>query len=392
MKIDLSCPVELWHFKLPTSVDPAVYLHLFNLGHKAVNSVQAAFLCFNEKGEKLSRQVERVQGLSGDSRSAFEMRVLVEDGLLAASMDFIIEKVWYVDGTIWRRNINEMAEYTPNNLPEGRQLKELRQLAGADALGYPSDQGGVWVCICGRPNPSGSGECARCERDKHDVFTLYNAAAIEKIIIEQDNALEEKERQQREEGERLLRAQQEKEKKKQKVRKRLTIGLASAVLLDAGTLTPLDRQMVAVASADESAPRLSALLAALAALAAPPDLALVEGHGIAHPEGFGIASHFGVATDLPCIGVATAIDTGTARLALHEMRGAFTPLRDGPRQIGWLLRSLPDRPPLVVSPGHRVSLASAPQLVMRFVTADRRPEPTRLARLLLHDSPAAGDA
>ena len=168
--------------------------------------------------------------------------------------------------------------------------------------------------------------------------------------------------------------------------------VASAVLLDAGTLTPLDRQMVAVASADESAPRLSALLAALAALAAPPDLALVEGHGIAHPGGFGIASHFGVATDLPCIGVATAIDTGTARLALHEMRGAFTPLRDGPRQIGWLLRSLPDRPPLVVSPGHRVSLASAPQLVMRFVTADRRPEPTRLARLLLHDSPAAGDA
>ena len=159
--------------------------------------------------------------------------------------------------------------------------------------------------------------------------------------------------------------------------------VASAVLLDAGSLAPLDRQMVAVASADESAPRLPALLAALAALAAPPDLALVEGHGIAHPEGFGIASHFGV---------ATAIDTGTARLALHEMRGAFTPLRDGPRQIGWLLRSLPDRPPLVVSPGHRVSLASAPQLVMRFVTADRRPEPTRLARLLLHDSPAAGDA
>ena len=65
------------------------------------------------------------------------------------------------------------------------------------------------------------------------------------------------------------------------------------------------------------------------------------------------------------------------------MRGAFTPLRDGPQQIGWLLRSRPDAPPLVVSPGHRVSMPSAPELVMRFVAGDRRPEPTRLARLLL---------
>lgn len=233
MKIDLSCPVELWHFKLPSSADPAVYLHLFNLGHKAVNSVQAAFLCFNEKGEKLSRQVERVQGLSGDGRSAFEMRALVEDGPIASSMDFIIEKVWYTDGTVWRRNVNDMAEYTPANLPKGRQLDELRSLAGEDALGYPSDQGNVWVCVCGRPNPSGSASCARCERDKHDVFTLYNAAAIEKIIIEKDNALEEAERKQREEAERLKKEQEDKEKKQRKLRKRMTVGIASLALLSA---------------------------------------------------------------------------------------------------------------------------------------------------------------
>ena len=161
--------------------------------------------------------------------------------------------------------------------------------------------------------------------------------------------------------------------------------VAAAVLLDADTLRVIDRHVVRLPAPAEAAPELAALLASLALLPAAPDLALVEGHGIAHAARFGIASQVGVAADLPTIGVASAIDIGTARLALHEMRGAFTPLRDGPGQIGWLLRSRPDRPPLVVSPGHRVSMPSAPELVMRFVTADRRPEPTRLAHLLLLD-------
>ena len=175
--------------------------------------------------------------------------------------------------------------------------------------------------------------------------------------------------------------------------------VAAAILVHADTLAVVDAK-VATMPADTSriaGPRrgseVPALLAVLAMLPTTPDLALVEAHGIAHPCRLGTAAHFGVAADLPCIGVATAIEIGTARLALHEMRGAFTPLRDGPEQIGWLLRSRPDAPPLVVSPGHRVSMPSAPELVMRFVADDRRPEPTRLARLLLQgDLPDSGSA
>ncbi|NLD51343.1 MAG: hypothetical protein GX650_00480, partial [Clostridiales bacterium] len=47
MRIDLSCPVELWHFRLPTQDYPVVALQLFNLSDKTVTSIQAAFLCFN---------------------------------------------------------------------------------------------------------------------------------------------------------------------------------------------------------------------------------------------------------------------------------------------------------------------------------------------------------
>ena len=160
---------------------------------------------------------------------------------------------------------------------------------------------------------------------------------------------------------------------------------AAAVLLDADTLDVLDRQVARLPTRMPYVPgllsfrELPALLAALAQLPQAPDLAFVDGHGIAHPRRLGIAAHFGVATGLPSIGVGKTILTGEARMALHEMRGAFTPLRDGAAQIGWLLRSKPGCLPLVVSPGHRVALASAPELVMRFTTTYRLPEPTRLA-------------
>src|SRR3546814_14913685 len=61
------------------------------------------------------------------------------------------------------------------------------------------------------------------------------------------------------------------------------------------------------------------------------------------------------------------------------MRGAYTPLRHKRAQLGWILRSKVNCNPLVVSPGHRVSMASAADLVMRFTAKYRLPEPTRLA-------------
>ena len=160
---------------------------------------------------------------------------------------------------------------------------------------------------------------------------------------------------------------------------------AAAVLLDADTLAVIDQQVARRPTAMPYIPgllsfrELPALLDVLALLQHAPDLAFIDGHGIAHPRRLGIAAHFGVATGLPCIGVAKKILVGAPRMALHDMRGAFTPLRDGREQIGWLLRSKPGCLPLIVSPGHKVAMPSAPELVMRYVTKYRLPEPTRLA-------------
>ena len=160
---------------------------------------------------------------------------------------------------------------------------------------------------------------------------------------------------------------------------------AAAVLLDAVTLQPVASEIVRVPTHMPYVPgllsfrELPALLQALERLPHAPDLAFVDGHGIAHPRRLGIAAHFGVATGLPTIGVAKKVLVGSSNTALHDMRGAFTPLRDGREQIGWMLRSKVRCNPLVISPGHRVSMASAPELVMRCTTTYRLPEPTRLA-------------
>lgn len=159
---------------------------------------------------------------------------------------------------------------------------------------------------------------------------------------------------------------------------------AAAVLLDAQTLQPLQSEVARIDTVMPYVPgllsfrELPALLQALALLDATPDLVFVDGHGIAHPRRLGIAAHFGVVTNLPSIGVAKKILVGTGA-PLHDVRGAYVPLRHKGEQIGWLLRSKPKCNPLIVSPGHRVAMASVGDMVMRYVTRYRLPEPTRLA-------------
>ena len=146
---------------------------------------------------------------------------------------------------------------------------------------------------------------------------------------------------------------------------------AVATLVDAGTLA-LVATYEARVQVDVDGDALPALLEALAGLPGAPDIVLAEG--------LETAVRFGAAAELPCIGIGIAIPPGLrSRTELHDMRGAFTPLRAGDVQVAWLLRSRVGAPPIAVAPGHRIALPSAPELVMRCVRGDRLPEPLRLA-------------
>jgi deoxyribonuclease V len=121
-------------------------------------------------------------------------------------------------------------------------------------------------------------------------------------------------------------------------------------------------------------------LAACQELTITPDLILVDGHGIAHPRRFGLASHLGLFLNTPTIGCAKSRLCGQ-----HEEPGvepsSYTEVKDKGETIGVALRTKLGVKPIYVSIGHKVDLQTAIHWVMKCCCGYRLPEPTRLAHL-----------
>jgi len=124
-----------------------------------------------------------------------------------------------------------------------------------------------------------------------------------------------------------------------------------------------------------------AVLRALRKLDVAPDLILYDGQGLAHPRRLGIASHVGLLTDTPSIGVAKTLLVGTYREP-PDRKGSWRPLIDADEEIGAVLRTRAGVKPLFISIGHRVCLETAIRFVMACVTRYRLPETTRWAHRL----------
>lgn len=121
-----------------------------------------------------------------------------------------------------------------------------------------------------------------------------------------------------------------------------------------------------------------AVLDALEKLSTTPDLILCDGQGIAHPRRFGIACHLGVLIDIPTIGVAKSWLIGEHE-ELPQEKGSWQPLHHRGEIIGAVVRSRTAVKPIYVSSGHKISLPTAIDYVLRCTTKYRLPETTRLS-------------
>lgn len=121
-----------------------------------------------------------------------------------------------------------------------------------------------------------------------------------------------------------------------------------------------------------------AVLDALEKISTIPDLILCDGQGIAHPRRFGIACHLGLIINIPAIGVAKSLLIGKHE-EVPEQRGSWQPLVNRGETIGAVLRTRTKTKPLYVSSGHRVSLPTAIEYVLRCTPKYRLPETTRIA-------------
>ena len=144
---------------------------------------------------------------------------------------------------------------------------------------------------------------------------------------------------------------------------------------------------VALAGAEPAMPYVPGLLSfreapvvldALRSIRSEPDVMLVDGQGIAHPRGVGLASHLGLHLDVPTIGVGKSRLCGT-----HDepgpTRGDQSALMLNGTRIGTVLRTRDGVKPVYVSPGHRLGQRPAVRAVLAAAPRYRLPEPIRQA-------------
>lgn len=120
-----------------------------------------------------------------------------------------------------------------------------------------------------------------------------------------------------------------------------------------------------------------AIIEAINSLSIKPDLILVDGQGIAHPKGIGIASHIGVLLDMPTIGCAKSRLIGEYKESGFK-KGDWSSLKYNGIAVGAVLRTKDDVRPVFVSPGHRIDLKASIEIVLGCTSKYRIPDPLRM--------------
>ncbi len=121
-----------------------------------------------------------------------------------------------------------------------------------------------------------------------------------------------------------------------------------------------------------------AILDALEKLNIIPDLLLCDGQGLIHPRRFGLACHLGVLVNIPSIGVAKSHYIGKHNSVGLE-KGNWQPLTEEGEVIGAVVRTRTGVQPIYVSIGHKISLTTAIDYVLKCTPKYRLPETTRWA-------------
>ncbi|AEH60123.1 Deoxyribonuclease V [Methanosalsum zhilinae DSM 4017] len=161
--------------------------------------------------------------------------------------------------------------------------------------------------------------------------------------------------------------------------------ICSAVVMDYDTMEIIEKAAViepvtfpyipTFLSFREAAPMINAVLR----LKNIPDILMIDGCGINHPRMAGLATHIGVSMDMPTIGIAKKILCGVSDEPQNVSDAK--PLKYNGRQVGWYLKSSKRSNPIVIAPGHRVSVKTSLTVVRNCLRGYKLPETTRNAHL-----------
>ena len=104
------------------------------------------------------------------------------------------------------------------------------------------------------------------------------------------------------------------------------------------------------------------------------DLLLVDGNGILHPRGGGVAACFGVVADVPTVGVAKSLLCGRVEVDAPAIEGC-PPVSVEGKIVGAAYQRGPAAHRLYISPGQRIDVAGAVRIARLLDFGHRLPEP-----------------
>ena len=104
-----------------------------------------------------------------------------------------------------------------------------------------------------------------------------------------------------------------------------------------------------------------------------PTVLMLDGNGVLHPFGFGLASHVGVSLDIPTLGVAKNLLCGNVK--------NNTVFIDDEKKGYVFFPSERVKKPIYVSPGHKISFKSSLRIV-KHLSSYKIPEPLRQAHII----------
>ena len=167
--------------------------------------------------------------------------------------------------------------------------------------------------------------------------------------------------------------------------------IGAVVILDAETLEVIETAHHEMETTFPYVPGLfsfreiPALLEAFKKLKTQVDLIVCDAQGIAHPHGVGMATHLGLELNIPTIGCAKKRLLGEYdKSTLPTQRGAIQSLIFEGKEICAALRTQDNIKPMFVSIGHKISLETAVDWVLKLCPKYRLPETTRQADQLVN--------
>ena len=117
---------------------------------------------------------------------------------------------------------------------------------------------------------------------------------------------------------------------------------------------------------------LPAMIKALEKLNEKPDVVLVSAQGIIHPR-LGLASHFGLSTGIPAIGVSSSL------IECEASNDDASEIVKNSEIVGKILISKKESNPLYISPGDHITVNSAYDISKQLIRLPhKRPEPIHM--------------